>query len=287
MTRESACCVWDLTIKEDIIGKDDLITIFKERCKKWAFQLEEADTGYKHYQCRISLKTKLRQHQVLEWLEELGPGWGRLSRTSGRVAETGNNFYVLKSETRIGGPWRDTDMEVPWQYKDEPEWYPWQQEVINIMEHRPSKRRIHVIVDRQGRSGKSYLACWHACRGLARMVPPLADYKDIMRLMCDVPNTNCIFIDIPRALDKKQLRGFFGAMETIKSGYAFDERYHMKEKWFGTPHVFIFTNKYPDLNLLTMDRWVIHDMDVETKVMNRVCWNELIAKSNEDNGIWE
>lgn len=287
MSRESPCCVWDLTVWVDKVNAEQVECFFRENCKKWCFQLESGEeTGKEHYQCRVSLQTKKREASVLELIHSVWPkGWGHLSRTSS--ANQTNQFYVMKKETRVAGPWTDQDAVIPWQYLDDVEWYPWQEKVIEIMNCKPSKRRIHVIVDRQGRSGKSTLACWHGCRGLARILPMMNDYKDLMRIMCDVPDTKCLFIDVPRGLDKKQMRNFFAAMETIKSGYAFDDRYHFKEKWFGTPHIFIFTNKYPDLNLLTMDRWVIHDMDYESKTMNRINWNEAISKSNEDNGIWE
>lgn len=278
---DNACCVWDLTVPMDNCNSDELKAFFAEHCKKWCFQGEEGEeTGYKHWQCRISLKTKIRKNQVLDLMSELK---GHVSRTSS--ANQKNDFYVMKEDTRISGPYRDTDLYVPWQYRNDVVWYPWQEKVISIMGLIPSRRRIHIIVDRAGASGKSFLACWHGCRGLARVIPPLNDYKDLMRMMCDVPNTHCLFVDIPRALDKKNLRGFFGAMETIKSGYAFDERYSFKEKWFDTPHIFVFSNKYPDMNLLTMDRWVIWDMDFKMKDINRLTFHEMINKSHEDNEL--
>jgi hypothetical protein len=54
---------------------------------------------------------------------------------------------------------------------------------------------------------------------------------------------------------------FYSAVETIKDGYAYDDRYSFKEKVFDCPNIWIFCNVLPDLNLLSMDRWKIWDID--------------------------
>ena len=64
-----------------------------------------------------------------------------------------------------------------------------------------------------------------------------------------------IFFDMPRAMSKESLHGFYSAIEQIKKGKLYDCRYHYKSYWIDSPRIFIFTNKLPDMKLLSADRW--------------------------------
>ena len=56
---KSRCCVFDVTIPANRITVGDLRKHFATHCKKYAYQLEQGkSTDYRHYQCRVSLKTK-------------------------------------------------------------------------------------------------------------------------------------------------------------------------------------------------------------------------------------
>jgi len=70
----------------------------------------------------------------------------------------------------------------------------------------------------------------------------------------------CIFIDLPRAMDKKHLRGLFTAIEQIKKGKVFDTRYSYKEWWFDSPQVWVFTNIPPKTHYLSADRWNLYQI---------------------------
>ena len=58
----NACFVFDLTFSLDKNPDKSLISsFFKLYAKQWGYQLEQGTTtGYKHWQCRISLKEKIR-----------------------------------------------------------------------------------------------------------------------------------------------------------------------------------------------------------------------------------
>jgi hypothetical protein len=51
----NAVTLWDLRMNENKCDKDDIIKQFKLIAKKFVFQLEEGESGYRHWQCRISL----------------------------------------------------------------------------------------------------------------------------------------------------------------------------------------------------------------------------------------
>lgn len=245
----NACSVYDLTVPGDV-PVDEVKRLFGEYCKKWVFQRECGESGYEHYQCRVSLKVKSRPSGVVKMF----PGWHN-SVTSGENRD--NTFYVTKEDTRIAGPWRDDDKKVyiPRQIRGI-ELRPWQQQVVDDADVWDT-RTINVIIDTKGNNGKSTLATYIGVHELGRSFPPLNDFKDISRMVMDTPKRRLYVIDMPRGMEKRQLTSFYSGIEQLKNGYAFDDRYHFKEEYFDCPNIWIFTNKAPDFSLLSNDRWKV------------------------------
>lgn len=96
---------------------------------------------------------------------------------------------------------------------------------------------------------------------LGRALPPVNDYKDLLRIVHDLPTSNFYLFDMPRALNKDKMYQFYSAVETIKDGYAYDDRYTFKEKVFDCPNIWIFCNVLPELSMLSLDRWNIWEID--------------------------
>lgn len=170
-----------------------------------------------------------------------------------------NNFYVTKPETRILGPWDDESESeppyIPRQVRELGELLPWQKSVIELSK-KWDTRSIYVIIDKQGNIGKSSLAAYMDVHNMALEIPFCNDYRDIMRMVMDMPKTGCYLIDMPRAIKKEKLYQMWSAIETVKNGYAFDDRYSFKRKRFDCPQIFVFTNMDVDTSLLSLDRWI-------------------------------
>jgi len=256
--QESPCCVWDLTLPEsqEINRKvipTELLNWMKKHCKKWCFQLEKGNEGYRHFQCRMSLKTKVRLNQVVGYLKSDNL-IGHLSRTS--TENRDNCFYVCKEETRIDGPWKDTDKEIyiPRQVREIKEWLPWQKTCMLLLSTWDT-RAIHVILDPEGNIGKSTFTTFMGCTNRAVQVPFVNDYKEIMQIVLDEDKLNAYIIDMPRGMEKSKLLQLYSGIETIKNGFAYDPRYHYKKQYFDCPNVLVFTNILPDHKLLSPDRW--------------------------------
>lgn len=225
----TAVAVWDFTIwdKEFELREDNIIDYLIIFSKKYCFQHEDAGSG-KHYQGRVSLKVKSRKIPPVEF----GCHW---TRTNGMCL--GDDFYVCKDETRVEGPWRDDDIRIPRQILEIKELYDWQNSVIAISKIWDS-RSVNVIVDRDGCKGKSILVGKMCCDlKMARSIPPISNYKEIMCMVMNMPESKCYLIDMPRALDKSKQEEFFAAIESIKDGHVWDNRYSYKEKWFDSPVV--------------------------------------------------
>lgn len=254
----NAVAVYDFTLKA---GENDysqqgssIISGLSDIAKKYSFQLEKGDTGYVHWQGRISLIKKRRLNEAIKLFKVKDVFENiHLSITH----DTESDFYVLKADTYIE-PYRYKDTDevkyIPRQVREIKGLYPWQQYIVdhcNVWD----TRTINIIIDTDGNNGKSTLVTYMRAHGLARKIPFCNDYKDVMRMVCDMPTSSCYLIDMPRAINKERLFQLYGAIEEIKSGYAYDDRYKFTEKIFDCPNIWIFCNVPPDLTMLSQDRW--------------------------------
>lgn len=293
--RSSALALWDLTIpydKVDILSDDKpeetteetrlsasgsdplevllLVTIvkdfFKQHCSRWVFQLEKGEeTGYLHFQCRVSFNTKRRIETMTNWLPKLKPGW-HFSPTSNPTYYKGNMFYVMKDETRIDGPWDNIEDErlqkIPLKYRDPcPKWRPFQKTIKDLIEQPPDDRSVNYCYQADGFIGKSFFVTWHCCRELAHQVPEMDSSKDIARMVMCMPPSRCYFFDLPKSVTKGNMMAMYKAIEKIKDGYCYDERNKFKCRYFDSPHVWVFSNSPPDLSAMSKDRWKLWQID--------------------------
>lgn len=244
---------YDFTLpKDDYTHTDVIKLIYPSIVKKYCFQLEQGDSGYLHYQGRISLIKKRRLNEILKLIKPVLDKI-HLSPTSNNGLD--ENFYVTKEDTRIEGPWKNTDevIYIPRQIRGI-ELRPWQKSLIEKSAEWDT-RNINIIHDTEGNIGKSTLVTYMGVHKLGRRIPYCNDYKDILRIVMDMPTASTYLIDMPRAINKDRLYQMYSAIETIKDGYAYDDRYSFKEKYFDCPNIWVFTNVLPEVSMLSNDRW--------------------------------
>jgi hypothetical protein len=256
--------------KKDFCHKD-IIGFLTGIAKKYTFQLEEGDSGYLHFQGRLSLIKKRRKMEALK-LFKVAPEYFEPTLS---LEYKGEAFYQMKQDTRIEGPWSDSDQEtyIPRQYRGLiDKLRPYQQTIWDTRnDYEP--RKINLIFDAKGNNGKSTIASLCELMGNGIDVPPMNDMKEIIQLLCDEcmltknRNPTPIFIDLPRAMDKTRLFGVYTAIEQIKKGKLYDTRYNYKKWWIDSPQLWVFTNVLPDLNMLSRDRWNIWTIDDEFKLV--------------------
>lgn len=255
MTAKNAICIWDFTVKSEGTTQEEIKTWCKENCKSWCFQEELGKTGYQHFQGKISLKTKSRNM------------CGKLSKEthwSPSCSETLD--YVTKEDTRVDGPWSDkTDVYIPRQIRGII-LKPWQQQVVDISKEFDT-RHINMIIDHVGGIGKSTLVTYMGVHGYGSKLPYCNDYKDIMRMAYSLGPKQCYIIDMPRAINKERLYQMYAAIEELKGGYSFDDRYHFECRYFDCPCIWVFSNKMPDKELLSKDRWRIFTVEPEDSTL--------------------
>lgn len=258
---KSAVCVWDFTCSKEKCTQDELKGKLREFCKKWIFQEEKGESGYEHFQGRVSLKVKNRKGANLGF----GEHWSITSEEN-----KDNDFYVTKIDTRVSGPWSDKDTYIPKQVRNIT-LMPWQQKIIDNRTDW-NTRNINCVICKQGNIGKSTLVTYAGAYGLARRIPMLESYKDFMRMVMDCPKSSLYLVDFPRSMNKSNCAGFWSAIETVKDGYAYDDRYGFREEYFDCPNIWVFMNRTPDFEFLSKDRWVLWEVTQgELKFCNTNC----------------
>jgi len=257
----NAVAVYDFTLKAEGITKDDILDWLSKNAKTWCFQLEEgAETGYVHFQGRISLRKKIRlsgQIKVQPWDNHCN--WSVTSITNYE-----NTFYVLKDDTRLEGPWTEKDerkietgqitLFKTWELRPYQRW-------IKEECQRFCMRSINLIYDRTGNMGKSIFSEYMEFEGLIEEIPPYRLMDDIVQWVHGRQKKSAYFIDLPRGMRKTALGDLYSGIEVIKNGVAYDKRNYPKKSRFTRPRVFVFTNELPRLDLMSKDRWVIHTIN--------------------------
>lgn len=266
MTQNPQLCRWAFTLNDnDILLLENeysnhvsgLSKVLENITKpKWIFQLERgSETERLHFQGRMSFKKAKRKNEILK----LFPDEYRSISLRIEGDEERSTFYCMKKdETFRDGPWsnENTPLYIPRQVREIENLHEWQVKIIELAKEWDT-RSIHIIYDTSGNIGKSTLCTYMGVHRLAKLLPFCNDYKDILRMTYDVGNYSAYLIDMPRAINKERLYQFFAAIETIKSGYCYDDRYKFQDRYFDCPQIFVFTNMMPDLDLLSIDRWII------------------------------
>lgn len=280
---KSQICCWDFTVSairanQTEITFHDIKIMMNENCKKWAFQKEEGEGGYIHYQGRVSLNEKVRN---ITLGADIGMHW------SPTMTDNINNYdYVTKEQSRIAGPWTWEDKEtfIPEHVErvHQGTLYPFQQEIINtrkikgVISKTVYDRGINVIVHPIGGGGKTMICAIAEHYYNAIVVPPLNDAKELMGAVHgmitakDMRDPELIICDLPRAMNKKTLNGLYVAIEQLKSGKVYDLRYKYKVAYFNPCPVWVFTNEEPNLNCLSLDRWTMWHIDSKKQLQQYI-----------------
>lgn len=270
---ETRCFVYDFRYNGECLYSE-IINRLKGIAKSFVFQKEEGDSGYIHYQGRMSLIKKRTKFQLLKLFEN-PPNY--LEPTCNPEFTKGEAFYQMKIDTRIDGPWTDKDevIYIPRQVREMGQLRPFQQHIVDDADIW-NTRTINLIYNQSGNVGKSRLVAYCRAHKIGRALPPVNDCKDLMRMVCDMPTAKLYLFDMPRSMNKERLFQFYSAVESIKDGYAYDDRYHFKEKSFDCPNIWIFSNNLPDFNYLSMDRWKIWEITEDYNLQQKKLSNYIL-----------
>lgn len=282
MAKES--CGFDVTISvaKSSVHYLDIVERLKKVFKEWVFQRELTSSGYDHWQVRGKLyKPKSDAAAVHAFREVL---WnGSWSRTSSGVHQGKSFNYQMKLDTHKEGPWSSKDPALAdppvltrqlrkfYAHVEETGMYPWQSSVEALIK-REEDREIICIVEPGGNNGKSVFCEHLEYTQVAYEIPPVTVMEDLMAIALCIAAQKCYLVDMPRAMKKDKLAGFYAGLECLKNGTMYDKRYSFKKRRIDRPQIVVFTNTPPDKELLIADRWLIfyilhHELVPESVVL--------------------
>lgn len=269
----TACAVYEFRSSEtNFENIHHIRDILKLYCKKYVFQLEEGDSGYRHYQGRISLIKKRREPELKKLLESNDhlKFFNYLKPTLTKEHNT-TAFYVMKLDTRIQGPFSDTDF-IPTntrqlQYFKSLSLRPYQKSILDLT-YTFNLRTIYLIFDPVGNIGKSLFSEYLESLGETEEIPPFRLMEEIFSWVCSRPVKKNYIVDMPRGMKKDKLGEFYSGLEVIKNGVAYDKRYSAKKIRFDRPNIFVFTNTLPKFSLMSKDRWIIYEVNEDYELMD-------------------
>ena len=251
-------------------ARADICKFFDKHCKKWSFQQETGETGYEHYQCRISMKKRMPFKKICILLKSLKGSWSPTCKQN-----MGNDFYVTKDDTRTDGPWRDAARStfIPKDRRHlEP--LPWHRQVMAM---EPVDRIINVIVDTVGNMGKSGL--YWQCRAKEHYVIEVdvtCPWDRITADMCSelskakMREPFLAIADFPKSVATKQMTGVLRALELLDSQRLKDSR-HSSTVWrFNRPRIWVFSKNPLPANCFTVGKIQPWKLEIDGDRMSKL-----------------
>lgn len=281
--REAAVRSMEFRLSADV-EVVDLKKALRQVAAEWVFQKEKGEeTDYEHFQGHLKLLKRQRSAFVRDvFLEKHGIRLNYCQPTcSALVRDHPSKIarYVTKSATRLAGPWsndEETEIVVTSNYEGGITWKPWQRQILDdIQADTRDPRTVNVVLQKEGNVGKSFLLNYIDITKKGIMLPPTMNSShDVMRLaFCFMKSTKqeenddgllqpkdpkAFVIDLPRGICASKLGEVYTAIEILKNGYAYDDRYEGKRLHFEQPKVWVMTNIQPNkkiLGLMSRDRW--------------------------------
>lgn len=234
-----------------------LLEYFNNHAIKYAFQEEIApSTGTPHLQGMVIFKDEKRS-----------TSWDSAGRGHYEKLKDSSGTYQLKEESRKPNG-RQWTKGFPKPIKIIENLYPWQLEIENIFKQDPDDRKIHWFYDRVGNIGKSafvkYMVVKHGC-----LFCDGGKKADLINLVFnnDMDACKCVIWDLPRSTGNSIS---YSTIESVKNGMVCNTKYETGVKCFNSPHIFVFSNDAPDTSALSMDRWVIVNLQEKVEVEEEV-----------------
>lgn len=240
-----------------------LMLWLNHQCENWIFQLEctwpEDGDPNPHYQGYLNLKKKNRSGALKNSIKSIFPAihFSPASNTGKLALQS----YVMKTDTRMDGPWGKRAIYTGRDIWPEEKWPQWQVDLKNyLLTELPDERVIQWIFDDKGGQGKSKFVKWIEWQkhGMG------FDYESAQNLkfvVCENPPQRVYLFDCTKSAPKGiAIEELYCALEAIKNGRIRHGKYKGGAIMMDTPHVVVFANFKPDSTKMTQGRFNVIDI---------------------------
>ena len=132
----------------------------------------------------------------------------------------------------------------------------WQSELAGELEEEADDRSVIFYVDPEGGKGKSWFQAWYMSNNEETTQVLSAAKRDDVAHNIQKTKTH-FFFNVPRG----GMEYFpYSILEQLKDRMVFSPKYNSCMKFLAkTPHVLVFCNEMPDMNKMSIDRYVIRE----------------------------
>jgi len=220
-------------------------------------------TGTPHLQVFVQHKNAIQLNLLKEhfpktrWLKANGSAYANLKYCSKEDKDCLTNITDKKTKIPKHVTQYDDFMK---QEFNEIKWFNWQQEVLDIIESKPDRRKVFWFYEETGNVGKSFLAQYidwkyNAIIANGKQSDVFNQYKTFLDTEEEQPTV--AIIDIPRSHKEYVC---YSTMEKIKDGLVYSGKYEGGKLRLIPHHLIIFANFEPQQSKLSEDRWVIKNI---------------------------
>lgn len=140
------------------------------------------------------------------------------------------------------------------------DFFNWQNELVNILKNKPSKRSLYWIYSKEGKTGKTEFAKWLSFHMNA--IPLNGKKNDILYCAAEF-ESNIYIYPLSRTMEDFVS---YDSLESIKDGFYMCGKFESKPICRPNPHVIIFANFRPDKSKMSKDRWNI--WNINRRILN-------------------
>lgn len=262
----SQLCRWTFVQQVDEKNWEEeraaLVHALTQIARKWVFQLEKGT--HLHFQGRMTLSDR----KTMKAVKLVMPKGVHLEQERGDWT-TSTMYCMKKDKTYVNGPWTNKNPnEIIDEYRPQyPVWMPWQRMLLDHLEAPPPRRQIYYVWSEHGRTGKSTV-CQYLMFEKDAIPYSCQSLRHITHSVVEAGPKKIYVFDIPRAVEPKNLREVFIAIENIKDGVVRSGMYEAKLLKMKPPHVVIFAN-VPPPPWLSEDRYMT--LHVDTPIPDYLC----------------
>jgi len=279
--------VYTITLNGEDIPRSVLSDLLGGCSESYAYQLEVGEQeGKEHYQGILRTPYRVRHRTLLHKFQEtLSDRWPlalvHLDRMQGSWSSA--LAYCTKEDSRIDGPWFSDDYQEPYDGNDvsflaqESQRFPWQNSLVKMLLSddessfkTPDDREIVWISDAEGCSGKSKFVKYMFIHYPGVSEVTFGTSNQLRTALISIGSKKCYFIDMPRQLgDEDSIATLISVLEKLKGGFLTSTMYGKYTSLvMDPPHIVIFSNKEPNVGMLSADRWKI--FNIKYKVLHEL-----------------
>jgi hypothetical protein len=241
------CKHWFFTYNN--YNNDDISVLcatFNKECEKYVFQQEIGELGTPHLQGYCHFIKKIRPFS-LQLTKKIN--WTKAGNKDACIQ------YCQKIDT-CAGECYSKGLIIKKKLKTIKDLYDWQQKLITLINTEPDDRTINWIWCDAGNNGKSAFAKYCCINYNAIVISGKRDdmKNGIYQYIQNGGIPKVIIIDVPRCNENFVS---YSGIEEIKNGCFFSPKYEGGMCLYDSPHIIVFANTPPKLELMSSDRWNI------------------------------